>query len=68
MTYRETPGMSTTRRPLGNGPTSTRTTPTEERAPRLLPVELADVDDDQDDVDPRPRQAPGRRVLGNREQ
>lgn len=66
MTYRETPGMSTTRRPLGNGPTNTRTTPTEERAPRLLPVELADVDEHQEHDEPRTRPAPGRWRLGGR--
>jgi hypothetical protein len=58
--------MSTPRRALGAGPMSTRTTPTEERAPRLLPVELADVDDDQEHVDPRTRLSPGRRPLGDR--
>lgn len=56
-----------TRRPLGTGPTSTRTTPTEAPAPRLLPVERADVDEHQEHTDPLPRPAPGRRPLGDRE-
>jgi hypothetical protein len=50
--------MSTTRRPLGTGPMSTRTTPTEAPAPRLLPVERADVDEHQEHDEPRTRPAP----------
>ncbi|MGC0379776.1 hypothetical protein [Streptomyces sp. SAI-229] len=60
--------MSTARRPLGTGPTSTRTTPTEDRAPRLLPVELADVDEHQEHDEPRTPPASGRRRLGDRGQ
>lgn len=60
--------MSSTRRPLGTGPMSTRTTPTEDRAPRLLPVELADVDEHQEHDEPGTRPAPGRRPLGDRGQ
>jgi hypothetical protein len=62
--------MSTTRRQLGTGPATTRTTTS--TAPRLLPVERADVDDDQEHADPRAQSAggpvPGRRTLGDRGQ
>ncbi|MFG2284421.1 hypothetical protein ACGFNQ_37750 [Streptomyces asoensis] len=59
--------MSTTRRMLGTGPMSTRATEAEERAPRLLPVERADHDDDQEH-DHAPAAEPGsrRRELGGR--
>ncbi|MEH0557549.1 hypothetical protein [Streptomyces sp. B21-101] len=58
--------MSTTRRTLGTGPMSTRTTAAEEQVPRLLPVERADRDDDQ--VDDQVPAEPGtrRRGLGGR--
>jgi hypothetical protein len=57
--------MSTTRRPLGTGPATTRSTPTADEAPRLLPAErvgpgplLGEVEH-QDVVDRK-----GRRILG----
>lgn len=67
MTYRQTPGMSTTRRPLGTGPAvPSADSPT---TARLLPVERVDVDDDQEHDDPGPEKAgapaPGRRRLGD---
>ncbi|MFD6273947.1 MULTISPECIES: hypothetical protein [Actinomycetes] len=58
--------MSTMRRPLGTGPSTTKSTPTDAPAPRLLPVERADVverldvDEHQDDDGGRD----GRRPLG----
>lgn len=61
----------TMRRPLGTGPSTTRTT-TPDPAPRLLPVERADVDEHQEHDDPRARSAggpvPARRPLGSRGQ
>jgi hypothetical protein len=60
--------MSTPRRALGAGPMSTRTTATEERAPRLLPVERADVDDDQERDQVAPEPGPRRRKLSDRGQ
>lgn len=57
--------MSTMRRPLGTGPTTTRSTPPDAPAPRLLPAErvepgalLGDVE--HQDVTVRK----GRRILG----
>ncbi|MEH0449728.1 MULTISPECIES: hypothetical protein [unclassified Streptomyces] len=68
--------MSTARRPLGTGPMSTRTTAEEERLLRLLPVELADVVDEELDEDQEhgeavpaePPTGPRRRKLGGRGQ
>ncbi|MFJ2568631.1 hypothetical protein ACIO02_37945 [Streptomyces sp. NPDC087568] len=62
-----------TRRQLGTGPGATRTTPPiAPAAPRLLPIERADVDEHQEHDDPGARKAggpvPGRRKLGDREQ
>ncbi|MFJ3638035.1 hypothetical protein [Streptomyces sp. NPDC090112] len=56
--------MSTTRRTLGTGPT-TSTRPSPPPAPRLLPIERAqqqDIEDEHQEVS-RPR---GRRPLGER--
>jgi hypothetical protein len=57
--------MSTMRRRLGSGPSTTTSTPTTDTGPRLLPAErveptalLGEVEH-QDVVDPR-----GRRILG----
>ncbi|MFJ4008163.1 hypothetical protein ACIPWL_32615 [Streptomyces sp. NPDC090023] len=63
--------MSTTRRQLGTGPNTPDPGSTEGAgAPRLLPVERADVDEHQEHDDPRAQtgQGPvtGRRVLGGR--
>lgn len=58
--------MSTMRRPLGTGPTTTTRSTATSSAPRLLPAErveheqlLADVDEDQDVAVRK-----GRRILG----
>ncbi|MBK3636730.1 hypothetical protein JHN52_28270 [Streptomyces sp. MBT97] len=57
--------MSTPRRALSAGPTSTRTTTTaEERTPRLLPVERADHDDQDHDEAETGSVLRGRRPLG----
>ncbi|MFK0026602.1 hypothetical protein [Streptomyces sp. NPDC090798] len=58
--------MSTMRRPLGTGPSTTRSTTTE-GAPRLLPVERVEVDRhlDNDDEDQAVVERKGRRVLGH---
>ncbi|MEU8623215.1 hypothetical protein [Streptomyces sp. NPDC048623] len=59
--------MSTTRRPLGTGPTtSTRSTATS-TAPRLLPVERAELGALLDDVEHQEHalEARGRRPLGH---
>lgn len=64
---RETPGMSTARRRLGTGPTSTRTTPTTETAPRLLAAERADPGPLLGEAGhPEAADRNGRRVLGPR--
>ncbi|MFE0453099.1 hypothetical protein ACFW2D_17800 [Streptomyces sp. NPDC058914] len=62
--------MSTSRRTLGTGPMSTRTTAMEERASRLLPVERADHDEHQEheQVPAELRLDPRRRKLGGRGQ
>ena len=62
-----------TRRPLGTGPSTPTSDPTESAgAPRLLPVERADVDHDQEHDATRTRASrgpvPGRRPLGDRGQ
>jgi hypothetical protein len=62
-----------TRRQLGTGPSTPKPDQTESAgAPRLLPVERADVDHDQEHDDPRARPGhgpvPGRRPLGDRGQ
>ncbi|MGA5042427.1 hypothetical protein ACPCA8_36200 [Streptomyces capoamus] len=63
--------MSTARRRLGTGPSTTRSTTTD-TAPRLLPVERATDDEHQEHDDSRARGAggpvPGRRPLGDRGQ
>ena len=41
---RQTAVMSTMRRPLGTGPSTTRSTTSTDTAPRLLPVERAEPD------------------------
>jgi hypothetical protein len=41
---RETPVMSTARRRLGTGPSTTRSTTLTDTSPRLLPVERAEPD------------------------
>lgn len=41
---RQTAAMSTMRRPLGTGPSTTRSTPSTDPSPRLLPVERAEPD------------------------
>jgi len=57
--------VSTMRRPLGTGPSTTRSTPTTDAVPRLLPVEriepaaLLDDGEHQDVAQPK-----GRRTLG----
>jgi len=62
----------TMRRPLGTGPNTTTRTTTPTSAPRLLPVERADVDEHQEHEHAPARGAggpvPGRRPLGTREQ
>ncbi|WP_030753214.1 hypothetical protein [Streptomyces sp. NRRL S-31] len=63
----------TTRRTLGTGPSITTRTTATDSAPRLLPVERAAADiEDQEHADPRARSAggpvPGRRKLGDRGQ
>ncbi|MEU5499910.1 hypothetical protein [Streptomyces griseofuscus] len=64
--------MSNARRPLGTGPSTTRSTTTDPAAPRLLPVERVSDDEQQEHDDPRARSAggpvPGRRPLGSRGQ
>ncbi|MGW1544255.1 hypothetical protein ACWCPM_29145 [Streptomyces sp. NPDC002309] len=64
--------MSAPRRPLGTGPSTTGTTPAADSSPRLLPIERAAVDDEQEHADPHARSAggpvPGRRALGDRGQ
>src|SRR5690606_32799097 len=63
---RQTAAMSTMRRPLGTGPSTTRSTPSTDPGPRLLPVERAEPDgllgdvEHQDDLAVRK----GRRILG----
>ncbi|MGV4988639.1 hypothetical protein ACVB8X_43285, partial [Streptomyces sp. NRAIS4] len=62
-----------TRRQLGIGPSTTRTTPPiAPAAPRLLPIERAGVDEPQEHVDLGARNADGsiprRRPLGYRAQ
>ncbi|MEU0023542.1 hypothetical protein ABZ173_38595 [Streptomyces rochei] len=57
--------MSTTRRQLGTGPSTTRSTPTTNFSPRLLPIERVEPaalldDDEHQDVAERK----GRRTLG----
>jgi hypothetical protein len=63
---RQTAAMSTMRRPLGTGPTTTRSTPTDAPAPRLLPAERVEAgallgDVEHQDVAVRK----GRRILGS---
>ncbi|WP_282090916.1 hypothetical protein [Streptomyces tendae] len=59
--------MSTLRRTLGTGPMSTTPTAVEERSPRLLPVERADPDHDQEHgQEPVEPGGPRRRQLGDR--
>ncbi|MGI5054886.1 hypothetical protein ACM9HC_32955 [Streptomyces sp. JAC18] len=57
--------MSTTRRRLGTGPSTTRNTPPADSAPRLLPAERLRpeqrLDDDEHQAPPDPK---GRRALG----
>jgi hypothetical protein len=57
--------MSTMRRPLGTGPSTTRSTPSTDPAPRLLPAERVERDE-LVDVDGRREMAvrKGRRNLG----
>ncbi|MFF5977193.1 hypothetical protein ACFY7C_37475 [Streptomyces sp. NPDC012769] len=58
--------MSTMRRPLGTGPTTSTRTTTTSTAPRLLPVERAEpsaledaADDDQEQAEPKRRRTLG---------
>ncbi|MFB6837597.1 hypothetical protein [Streptomyces sp. NPDC056361] len=58
--------MSTTRRPLGTGPTTSTSSATLMSPPRLLPVERADggvllvgVDEHQEHADAKGRRLPG---------
>lgn len=64
--------MSTPRRLLGTGPSTTSSTPTPGAGTRLLPVEQLAVDEHQEHDDPRARRepgpVPGRRPLGDRGQ
>ncbi|MFD9729244.1 hypothetical protein [Streptomyces sp. NPDC059072] len=55
--------MSTTRRALGAGPTTSTRTTTMPTAPRLLPAERAEHQDDGDEHQ-AVRMARGRRTLG----
>ncbi|MFF7954163.1 hypothetical protein [Streptomyces griseorubiginosus] len=58
--------MSTTRRQLGTGPSTTRSTPTTDVSPRLLPVERVEpaaLLDDGEHQDVAERK--GRRTLGH---
>lgn len=63
--------MSTPRRLLGTGPSTTRSTTTQGAGARLLPVEQL-VDDEHQEHDDRPRledgPVPRRRLLGDRGQ
>ncbi|MFF9527641.1 hypothetical protein ACF1DV_37605 [Streptomyces achromogenes] len=60
--------MSTPRRPLGTGPSTTRSTTTTDPtdpSPRLLPVERAELDEQlTDDEQWTPHDWTGRRPLG----
>ncbi|MFF4756364.1 hypothetical protein ACWD5R_39530 [Streptomyces sp. NPDC002514] len=57
--------MSTTRRRLGTGPTTSRTTPTTELSLRLLPAERAEPDALLDEAERRGLGGrKGRRTLG----
>ncbi|MFD0256387.1 hypothetical protein ACFVGX_36400 [Streptomyces sp. NPDC127113] len=57
--------MSTARRPLGTGPSTTRSTTTTGAAPRLLPVERVEADALLGDVEHQDVPVPnGRRILG----
>lgn len=64
--------MSTPRRLLGTGPSTTSSTPTQGAGARLLPVEQLVDDEHQEHADPRARQdkgpVPRRRQLGDRGQ
>lgn len=64
---RQDPPMSTTRRRLGTGPSTTRSTPTTDAGPRLLPIELLAPDALLDGSEYRgPADRRSRRALGPR--
>ncbi|MFG3134485.1 hypothetical protein ACGFZU_43275 [Streptomyces tendae] len=57
--------MSTARRRLGTGPSTTRSTPTADASPRLLPVERTEPGALLGDVEHQDVAVPnGRRILG----
>jgi hypothetical protein len=57
--------MSTARRRLGTGPSTTRSTPTTDTSPRLLPAERVEPGALLGEVEHRDVAAPkGRRILG----
>ncbi|MFD3715964.1 hypothetical protein [Streptomyces sp. NPDC058677] len=59
--------MSTARRQLGTGPSTTRSTPTTDAGPRLLPIERLAPDALLDGSEHRgPADRKGRRALGPR--
>lgn len=60
--------MSTMRRQLGTGPSTSEPDRPERAGPRLLPIERASLEEHQEHDEPRSRPAPGRRPLGDRGQ